>query len=399
MLALAWFAYSYFGLGAYVSAAVLPRMQDDLGFSASAGGLVLGSWPIAYVVGAGMAGFLNDTLGSRRSVALGIVGMTVSAMLTATAQTLASLVVAGLVFGLGGSLISTGTPKVVGDWFSEGPARTRASAFYVTGPPFGATVMLALANSVLIPWLGSWRGLAWFVAGVGAAVLTIWLACALDVAPGSDERASGPRTAVILRSAQVWTVVLAGIGSFAIAHGFTRWLPTILESRGASADEAGFVAAGATMVQICGMLTIPRIANVIGRRKPVVLAAQVVVVALLLASASSYSTSGLAVFVWIETLVAASLLPLLMSSLIDLPVLRGGGVGAASGVYFTVGQTAGFGAPTVVGMLKGVTGSYTAGIVFLAGVVLACMVPAALMPESAAMTSSRALPVADPSVG
>src|SRR5690606_36367677 len=127
MLGIAWLAYAYFGLGAYSSASVLTRMQEDLGFSATAAGVLLATLPIAYVVGAGTAGVLNDAIGSRRAVALGIVAMSLSTVVMATAASVRGLIAGGLVFGVGGSIISTGTPKVVGDRFSEGRERTKAS--------------------------------------------------------------------------------------------------------------------------------------------------------------------------------------------------------------------------------------------------------------------------------
>src|SRR5439155_23356931 len=167
--------------------------------------LLLGSWPLAYLATAAVAGRVNDAFGTRRAIALGVVVMDCSTIVAARAGTFRELFVSGILFGVGGSIISTGLPKVVADWFGEGPPRMKASGVYATGPAIGATLMLSLANSVLLPALGSWHGMYWFLSGFGVCVLALWLGFARgETGRRGRELQTGGSSARVVRSPQVW---------------------------------------------------------------------------------------------------------------------------------------------------------------------------------------------------
>jgi CP family cyanate transporter-like MFS transporter len=78
----------------------------------------------------------------------------------------------------------------------------------------------------------------------------------------------------------------------------------------------------------------------------------------------------------IQGFASGALLPLLVSILMDLPDVPMSGVATAAGLFFTVGQVAGAGAPIAVGWLRDASGGFDAGLGFVAVVVLLAVLPA-----------------------
>ena len=78
------------------------------------------------------------------------------------------------IFGLGGPLISIGSPKLVSQWF--GPAeRGRAMGIIITGVAVGSILSLTLTHSVLMPLFhGNWRHVMLAYAGAMLFATLLW---------------------------------------------------------------------------------------------------------------------------------------------------------------------------------------------------------------------------------
>ena len=55
-------------------------------------------------------------------------------------------------FGLGGPLISVGSPKLISIWFNE-RERKLATGIYINGMALGSTTVLSITNSVIMSWM------------------------------------------------------------------------------------------------------------------------------------------------------------------------------------------------------------------------------------------------------
>jgi cyanate permease len=156
--------------------------------------------------------------------------------------------------------------------------------------------------------------------------------------------------------------------SFAIMHGFTNWLPKILESSGMSPAPAGFVASIPIIVGIAAVLVIPRLVPPHLRGRLLALLALVVVVALL----ASVNTSGFLLFAGLVLFGVAgpSLFPIVMLMLMDTPEVGEKHMGLAGGIFFCVAEIGGFVGPLIMGTLADLTGNFLVGAIFLAGLSL-----------------------------
>jgi len=156
--------------------------------------------------------------------------------------------------------------------------------------------------------------------------------------------------------------------SFTITHGFTNWLPKILENGGLSATTAGFAASIPIAVSIPAVLLIPHVVPPRLRSRVIAFLALLVTVALVVSvTASNLSLiMGLVLF----GIAGPSLFPLLMLLLMDSPEVGSEYMGLAGGIFFCVAEIGGFAGPLIMGALVDMTGGFLVGTAFLVGLCL-----------------------------
>ena len=110
----------------------------------------------------------------------------------------------------------------------------------------GGISALALANGVVMPWMGGdWRGVMFLYAGISLAIGLVWLMLAshpladklqgLTPSERSHSAEYGGQTSVFLELLKIPAVrlmLIMAVGSFFFNHGLNNWLPEILR-RGA----------------------------------------------------------------------------------------------------------------------------------------------------------------------
>jgi MFS family permease len=128
--------YASFGLIAASIAPLVVPIEADLGMSHAAMGSLMGAWQLVYIFSAIPGGMLLDRIGVRFALLIGIVLIAVSAMGRALADGYFSFLLAVMVFGIGGPIISSGAPKLVAELF-RGSQRGFAMGIYMTGPALG----------------------------------------------------------------------------------------------------------------------------------------------------------------------------------------------------------------------------------------------------------------------
>jgi len=370
ILALIWLLYAAFGLVSRSISPLVTPMLRDLDMSYGQMGLIFGSWQLTYIAVAMVAGAILDKWGVRRSLSVGAVIMGLSAGLRYFPSGFGSLLPIVALFGIGGPLISIGAPKTISVWF-RGKSRGTAVGLYATGPFLGGLLALAATNSLVMPLTGySWRltfvcyGLLTF------AVALLWWLLARDTKPtGDTERANMREVFVrLIKVRNVRVLLVAGLLSFAITHGFTNWLPKILESSGLSPTTAGFAASIPILAGIPAVLVIPRVVPLHLRGRCIALMALLAPVALLL----SVTASALPLLVGLVLfgIVSSCLIPLLMLVLMETPEVGSRYMGSAGGIFFCVAEIGGFSGPLIMGTLVDMTGTFLAGAVFLASLSL-----------------------------
>jgi MFS family permease len=209
----------------------IPTLQQAFGFGPETAGLLATVALLTSAVGGVFFGYLADRLGRRRALALTILTYSVCSLGSATAGSLAALMVwrALLGFGMGGEW-SAGAALVSETW----PARHRGKAIGImqSGWALGYILAAGLA-ALLLPTIG-WRWL--FAAGVLPALLTLWIRRHVPEPARWTEQAGRPPASVVrvlwskaYRGRTATAIVMSAAVMFAYWGLFT-WLPSFLAS-------------------------------------------------------------------------------------------------------------------------------------------------------------------------
>jgi cyanate permease len=273
-------------------------------------------------------------------------------------------------FGLGGSMISIGCPKTISIWF-RGKSRGTAVGIYITGTWIGAIGALTFTNSFVMPLTGySWRHTFVVYGLLAFMVALLWRFLARDTGlPINDEEARiFDVFARLVRVRNVQIVLIMGLLTFAIVHGFTNWLPKILETQGFSPAFAGFAASLPLAAGIPSLLVIPRLIPPRSRGRFLALSALLTIVTLAVSVTVSggVQLAGLISF----GVIISPFVAILTLILMDTPEVGPENMGSAGGMFFCVAEIGGFTGPLVMGVLVDITGAFWAGAFFLAGLSL-----------------------------
>lgn len=376
LLAGLWFVYASFGLIAASLAPLVAPIEQDLQISHAAMGSLMGAWQLVYIFSAIPSGMLLDRLGVRFSLLMGIVLIALSAFGRALAVDYWTFLIAVMVFGLGGPIISSGAPKLVAQLF-EGSRRGLAMGIYMTGPALGGVVALALTNAWLMPMFDfEWRTILKLWGGVALAIGMIWWVMGQRyLSADSIESAQRPQLEIVrelIVSRPVQVLLAMSVGVFLFNHGLNNWLVELLRTHGMSADVAGYWATLPTLVGILGSLVIPRLATP-ERRFPILLA-----LCGLAATASILLQHGdvlpLSVGLMAQGIARSSMMTVLILTLVELPGIGDRYAGIASGLFFSAAEVGGVLGPLGIGALYDASGDFNLALnaLTVVALLLAC---------------------------
>jgi CP family cyanate transporter-like MFS transporter len=383
MLGGVWLLYFAFALAIASMAPLVYRLMADLGMHRGEMGTVLAAWQLTYIFCSVPCGGLLDRFGPRRMMFASVLVIAVSVALRGVASDYVTLLLAVMVFGLGGPLISSGAPKVVSLWFT-GKERGFAMGIYFTGNATGGIVAVALTNSVFLPAIGGdWRdlmsGYALFIILVGV----IWLGISAHPASrdmeaklkAEDKRRSMDVFLELVRDPVVRLVLLMGLFILFYNHGMNHWLPDLLRSYGMTPSEAGYWAAIPTLFGMVASLSLPRMATP-DKRFAILLG---LFVCAAVATVMVWAASGplLAAGLVLQGMCRGAMTSISILLLIESGDGNTSRVGAASGLYFSVGEVGGVLGPMSMGALAHATGDFDASLFMMFGV--ACLLMLILM--------------------
>ncbi|MBY8998752.1 MAG: MFS transporter [Candidatus Thorarchaeota archaeon] len=383
ILALAWLVYFAFGL---ILASIPPLVNviaADLGLTYSEMGVILGSVILMYIPLAVPAGIGIDRFGQKKAIALGLLLVSISAILRSFVFSFETLFLVVFLFGFGGPTISVGLAKVVASSF-KGKERGLASGIYMTGAVVGSASALALSNSIILPLVGTWRNVFSFYGIIGFLVAFAWILLARESTSGPEQSNIILSMRKMLRSLlghkHVWIVAIIGSSSFLVFYGFGNWLPTLLEEKGMSPVDAGLFASIPTWLGLLGSGIIPGVTKA-GQRRPIIVAL------LLIEGISMYivgitSGSFLLASLIVFGIVSGAIMPLMLVVMMDLPSVGAEYTGIASGLFFSIGGSMGFIGPILVGYLTDLTSSFIPALILLAIVVEAMIVLTLFLKEN-----------------
>lgn len=366
ILALIWLSYCVFGLISRSLAPLVTPIVKDLGISYSQMGIIMGAWPMTYILVSLFGGIILDRWGAHKSLFIGICIIGLSSTLRYFAGGFGTMFIFVALFGMGGPIISIGAPKTISLWF-KGRSRGTAVGIYTTAPWVGALVAFSMTNSVFMPLTdNNWRMALVIYGGFAFAAALLWLILAKDItSPGSVTDAGVFEVfKKLIRVSNVRIIILIGFMHFIIIHGFINWLPGLLEDSGLSPTIAGFASSIPTLVSIPTVLILPRLLAPHQRGWALALGSLALGIALMTVSLTfkGYLIFGL-VFLGVSS---SYIMPLLMLIMMETRGVEARYMGAAGGIFFCVSEIGGFVGPLIVGTLVDMTGSFILGMLFLA---------------------------------
>ena len=368
MLGGVWLAYFSFGVVQGGIPPLVTPVSQDLGLSRSAMGTVLGAWPFIYIIVAIPAGALIDRFNLRLTIASGVTLIALSGFLRSIAVDYPTMLIAVMVFGIGGPFISIGAPKLISTWFDKNQ-RGRAMGIYLTAPALGRILVLSTSNSILMPILQySWRWTLSVFSGVALATAIVWLIIAKEhPSNSSDEKSKDLLGSMkvfpeLLNISLIKITLLIVLGMFLFNHGTNNWMPAILTDKGISLSRAGTLAAIPVAMGAIGAVVVPQIVKASSRRKFLILGFLITAstsVFLVLLDSGPLLWMNLA----LQGVASRGIMPIIMLLLIDAAGSQK--TGAAGGLYFTSGEIGGVLGPVLLGISSDLLGGFNTGLLVL----------------------------------
>jgi predicted MFS family arabinose efflux permease len=337
-----------------------PVLQEDLGLSRTALGLLIGLFFGATGVGSVPAGRLTEAIGARRTVLVAQALLVLALGVPAVAPVYAALVVAVLVSGLGYALVNVATNVAV---VAALPVSRHGVGLAAKTAGVPATVAL---TSFGVPALGAAVGWRPVLIGALPVVVLVALATAL-VLP--DARGGGARTGSRTPLPQgFWRFPLAAVLLIAGSQALYSWaVPYLHDGVGASVALAGVLTAVASLVAVGPMLATARLADRLGpsRRLPVAaaLAGITALVQAVLALAGGPALAAVALTVATSAQLAA--VSMMHASVVAVAPSAVGRASGATMAGFYVGALV---AAPMFGLIVDLTGSF--GVAWAVGAAL-----------------------------
>lgn len=191
-------------VGTSAANVALPTIASDLGGSFADAQWVALAYLIAMTASSGAAGFLGDRVGRPRALLMGAALFTAASVLAALAPSLAVLVLARAVQGIGAAVMMA-LPLAIGrDIAPEGRTGSVMGLLGTVGAV--GTASGPALGGLLVSWSG-WEPIFWAMAGLGA--LTAVLAANFATAPMSRTPSPFDLPGVLLLTTGVATYALA----------------------------------------------------------------------------------------------------------------------------------------------------------------------------------------------
>jgi MFS family permease len=228
-------------LDRFILAAVLPRVQADLGLSNFEGGLLATVFLLGYFVTSPLFGILGDRMPRKYLIAAGVFTWSIATVFSGMSNSLATLIIARAFVGIGEASYATLAPTIIDD-IAPPNQKGRYLAIFFVAIPIGAASGYLLGGYVQKAW--GWRE-AFFIGGGPGVVLA--LACLVLDEPkrklaAAKDATIGAVMRALAKIKQYRRAVLGYCAHTASIGAFAYWAPKFLSARFGDQFEAPFAA-------------------------------------------------------------------------------------------------------------------------------------------------------------
>lgn len=366
---------------------IVDRIQADLGMSHGMAGL-LGTIPVLCMgILAPLGPVLAASVGARMGVALCVVLVGGFGLLRAFLPSTPAVLLATVGLGAGTAIAGPILSMVVRARLPRHPAV--GTGAYVAGLIVGGSV----ASAIIVPLsdgLGSWRPAVAVVSAAAGASLAGWLLLLPAVHGQQRSRPTLPRLPWRRPSALRLGLVFATQST--LFYGTVTWLASAYVERGWSASQAGGLLAYFNSIGLIASLSVPLFADRVGTRRSQMAVAGVVAVAgsLTIAATPDAAPGSLLPFAAVTVLGfgIGAFFPLALTLPVDLAA-DASEAASMSALMLLVGYLISSTAPSVLGLVRDVSGSFEVVLWILVGIA-ATMIPLALSLRSGTLVGARA---------
>lgn len=245
---------------------VLPELAAEFAATTATAQLTLSGFFVGMGVGQLLIGPLSDALGRKRLLLCGALLAVGASVLAATAPSIAVLIAARVLQGLGGGACSVLARAIVSD-LAEGRAAAKTFSLLMAIGALAPAIAPVVGGLLAVP-LG-WRGIYWVLVGLHAVQLIL----AFILVPSTGGRAATGGLArrvvrgylTVLRTARFWGFLAAMAFSFAALFCYISSSPFVIQK------VLGFSPAGYSLVfavnslgLFCGSVINSRLVDVYG---------------------------------------------------------------------------------------------------------------------------------------
>ena len=372
------------GLNFMAVAPLFPVIIDELGVDNATVSLLIGGTALTFAASTVPGGLIAARFGWRRATFFGGLVMC-SAVLAPFAATFTMLLALRVAFAAGAATVMGGLPPAVMSWF---PTRELPliNGTNIVGQSTGVTV--SVFSVAAIAGIVGWReSLMVFgliaLAGVGVfALLAREPERPVGTAPPNPSVSMG-LLVTVFRDPRTLLLSFGVAGGFGAFLGLSSWLPTYYQQEwGWTLERAGQVVAIPSFFGIVGSLTGSVLSMSLGRRKPFIIAAGLLMPIAVFGSFAS--ESPLTLYPSLALLGFGSWLHL--PSVLTMPMeFRGVTLERATlsvAMLLTLGNITGFLSPLMIGYLRDQTGSFELGLTICAALPLTLIIAGLLVPET-----------------
>jgi len=285
-----------------------------------------------------------------------------------------TLLISVAIFGFGGPIASSGSPKLVATWFNDSK-RGFASGIYTTGPVIGNAIAFATAANITL-YFDNWRMISVIYGVILISVMTFWILFSKNKITNKPKIQKNHQSSYreLFKIKTVQTIMILSIIFFFLNHSLGAWTPSILIDKNFSITQAGYITSACTIISLISLILVTSLFPKNKRKQALIYILLVCAIGCLgIAYTSDYILIGSILLV---TIFKISLMPLSTLILMEHKEIGPQKIGTAAGMFFASAEIGGFGGPFTIGLLREITGSHQIGGVFssilcLIGIIIA----------------------------
>lgn len=265
---LLWFVGFYLRLGALIVPPLIPRLEDELGFSAGQSALATSLPMLLIAIGALLGGWLVARLGIKTTLIIGLLVMAGGSSLRSVPVSFVFFVGATVLMGLGIALMQIGLPALTRAWLPDNIGR--AAAVYTTGLLAGEWIAAGFTGLLVTHFLGDAWLLSFTVWVLPVPVLVAALLLRREMRELPRVEIGRPAGPVMpdWRDPLLWRVALIMASSGTLYFSGNIFLPPILAETGRlEILDLSLSALNGLQMVTCGLL-IFYADRLVGRRMP-----------------------------------------------------------------------------------------------------------------------------------